>query len=474
MALQPIPLATQSYQSRSVDVQGQRLINMYSEALPSGSEYPFLITSRNGLNEIALVYTVGDVQGAIRGMRVFGESLYVVVSKYIYRVDTDYSIHRVAIIYDDSYPVFIEDNFVELIFMTKSGNVVVLDASDVPQALTYTFTASSMTFAYQSVLSSDAALRAIYVGALADASILDPINPEDTLSVEATSDAVVRVLFASNSLIAFKERSVQFFYLDTNTGIWQPDVSRNISTIGIAGAFAVVHFNNQVFWLGNDSIIYTLNNYSAQKISTPAIDYAIEGYETISDCNCYAFVESGHKFIAFDFRSGDATWVYDIESNLWHERTTFNKNRWEINSCVVWNNKVIMGSSENQKLYELKRGIYKDGDGVFIERTVHTPPIAINKKNVFHSMIQLDTQEAVGDITGDYIDPQVMMSYSDTAGRVFKNEQWRSIGKAHEFNKRCIWRSLGVSGERIYRFKITDPVDVKIVGLYGDLHEGLA
>ena len=63
-------------------------------------------------------------------------------------------------------------------------------------------------------------------------------------------------------------------------------------------------------------------------------------------------------------------------------------------------------------------------------------------------------------------DPQVMMSYSDDGGVTFSNEKWRSFGKIGEYFKRVIWRRLGVARERIYKFRITDPVPVKITGCY--------
>jgi hypothetical protein len=82
----------------------------------------------------------------------------------------------------------------------------------------------------------------------------------------------------------------------------------------------------------------------------------------------------------------------------------------------------------------------------------------MNRSWINHNSLELLIQAGEGLITGQGSDPQIMMRYSDTYGRTWSNEIWRSMGKIGEFNKIISWNKLGRSLDRLYEIKITDPV----------------
>jgi len=81
-------------------------------------------------------------------------------------------------------------------------------------------------------------------------------------------------------------------------------------------------------------------------------------------------------------------------------------------------------------------------------------------------VLQVDFETGVGTQTGQGVDPQAMLDWSDDGGHTWSNEHWRPIGKTGEYSDRARWKQLGKDkGKgRVYRVTITDPVKRSIVG----------
>jgi PKD repeat protein len=67
-------------------------------------------------------------------------------------------------------------------------------------------------------------------------------------------------------------------------------------------------------------------------------------------------------------------------------------------------------------------------------------------------------------------DAQVMLRWSNDGGKTWGNEHWRGAGKTGEYNKRLIWRRLGVARRRVFEVVVTDPIPWRIMGAYIDAH----
>ena len=61
-------------------------------------------------------------------------------------------------------------------------------------------------------------------------------------------------------------------------------------------------------------------------------------------------------------------------------------------------------------------------------------------------------------------DPQMMIRWSNDRGYNWSNEHWRSMGKIGKMLTRVILRRLGISRNRVYEYRISDPVKIAIIG----------
>jgi len=70
-----------------------------------------------------------------------------------------------------------------------------------------------------------------------------------------------------------------------------------------------------------------------------------------------------------------------------------------------------------------------------------------------------------------YVEPQVMLRWSDDGGHTWSNEHWQSMGTQGGYGTRVFWRRLGMTlklRDRVYEISGTDPVKIAIMG--AELH----
>lgn len=103
---------------------------------------------------------------------------------------------------------------------------------------------------------------------------------------------------------------------------------------GIAAPFTAQSLDNSVFWLGGNEqgagIAYRASQFTPQRISTHAVEWAWQQYPRIDDAIAWVYQDDGHSFYVIWFPTGETTWVYDVTAsqqmgqNVWHERAHWN------------------------------------------------------------------------------------------------------------------------------------------------------
>ena len=252
---------------------------------------------------------------------------------------------------------------------------------------------------------------------------------------------------------------------------------------GCLSAFSVAKIDGIVFWLGRNSngqgVVYAAQGANHQRISTHAIESKIATFQNVESARAYTYQIGGHSFYLINFE--ETTFVYDLSTKMWHERMFTNdgeleRHRGETLVFFPDFGHHIVGDYENAKLYYLDSETYADDDAPLTRMRVF-PHVSNGLKNIFVERLQLDMETGVGldgAITNQGYDPQVMMRFSDDGGHTWSNEMWVSAGKIGEYKKRCIWRRLGRSRDRIFEIKMTDPVKCTWLSCEIDLKGGVS
>jgi hypothetical protein len=313
----------------------------------------------------------------------------------------------------------------------------------------------------------------IWITQLLDGTSVDPL---DFASAEGSPDGVV----ALNTI----HRELWVFGTDT-TEVWYDSGATDFPLIPIQGAFnetgclapySVAKLDNSLFWLGNDprgfGVVFRSNGYAAQRVSTHAVEYAIQNYGSISDAVAYTYQQEGHAFYVISFPSANATWVYDVATGSWHERASLVNGefaRHRSNCQCNFQSTTLVGDYVNGNIYKFDLDVYADNNAPqkWLRSWRALPSGQNNLKRTAQHSLQLEIESGVGLNLGQGDDPQIMLRWSDDGGHTWSNEHWKSMGKIGEYGYRNIWRRLGMTQklrDRVYEISGTDPVKVAIMG----------
>lgn len=231
---------------------------------------------------------------------------------------------------------------------------------------------------------------------------------------------------------------------------------------------SVARLGENVVFLANDNrgrasvVVWGASIAQPQRISTFAIENAIQGYAVTSDAIGYTYSQAGHEFYVLTFPTADVTWCYDLSTQFWHRRAWRDPNtgiyhRHRSNCAASFGDDIIVGDFENGKVYALSQSTYTD-DGEPLPCVRRCRHLTSNLNRQFFYALQIQFQPGVGLQTGQGSDPECILRWSNDGGFTFGNDHTIKIGKAGKYKHRAIKRRLGYARDRVYEVVVTDPV----------------
>ena len=463
------PILGGSYVARSVNAADSRMVNLFAEGIPEGGKEAAFLNRAPGLRLLA---TVGD--GPIRGLWRMGDYGYVVSGKELYRLNPDWTSLYIGnlsgtgpvSIADNGTQMFIACNGPSFIYNSTTEEFAQIADADFPGAVTVGYLDGYFVF-------NEPQSQRVWVTSLLDGTAIDPL---EFASAEGSPDQLVAAIVDHREAWLFGTNSIEVRYDAGSADFPLQRIQGAFNAIGLAAAYSVAKLDNGLFWLGSDSrgqgIVYRSNGYTGKRISTHAVEWQIQQYGDISDAIGYTYQQDGHAFYVLVFPSEDTTWVYDVSTELWHERAGFYEGqfvRHRGNCQMAYNGEVVIGDFENSNVYAFDLNVYADNGSIQRWlRSWRALPTGKNDLNrTAQHTLQLDCETGVGLNTGQGSDPQVMLRWSDDGGHTWSNEHWSSMGKIGRYGYRTFWRRLGMTmkiRDRVYEVSGTDPVKITIMG----------
>ena len=465
------PILGASYVARSVNAADNRCVNLYAEIVPEGGKEAAFLSRAPGLRPLTTLVGAGPV----RGLWVMADQLYVATGTEVWR----YTSLTVAAKLGDisgTGPVSIADNGRQ-VFFACNGPSFVYDSTtnvfgpivdpDFPGAVNVGFLDQYFVF-------NEPNSQRVWVTAIGDGTDIDAL---DYASAEGNPDNVVALIVDHREVWLFGPASTEVWYNNPSGSDFPLQrVQGAFNELGCAAPYSVAKMDNRIFWLGGDArgdgIVYAAEGYMGRRISTHAVEWQIQQYSTLSDAVAFTYQQDGHSFYVLTFPTGNATWVYDVATQSWHERAYFSAgvySRHRSNCQAFFLGETIVGDYQSNKLYVLDLNVYAD-DGAaqrWLRSWRALPTGQNNLKRTVQHELQLDCETGVGLSTGQGSNPQVMLRWSDDGGHTWSNEHWRSMGAIGAYGYRTIWRRLGMTTkirDRVYEISGSDPVKIAIMG----------
>lgn len=467
-----IPFATNSYQARSLPLSAQRVVNLFAEAAPADARSPVVLYGTPGLK---LFGTVGA--GPIRGLHVMGTTLYVVSGDHLYSVSstgTGTDLGKIAGRERTTGPVYMADNGRQLVAVQTDGKGTVYDGTTLTAITDPDFPrVSSVSYVDGYFLFTRRDSGQWFISDLLEATAYDAL---DFATAETYPDPLVRVFVDHREVWLFGTKSTEVWSNNGGADFPFQRISGAILERGCAAPASVAKLDNTLFWLGDDAVIYRAAGYQPQRISTHAIEHAMEGYTTLADGLAFTYAQEGHAFYCLTFPGAGVTWVYDASTQLWHERESRDGEgrslgRWRVNGYADAYNQHVVGDYASGRLYTLDLDEATD-NGTAIRREAVSVPLAADGARLSMARLELEFETGVGKTTGQGSAPQAMLQFSDDGGRTWSNERWATLGAIGAYRRRVRWYRLGQFRERYLRLTIADPVKVALIGATTQMEKG--
>lgn len=448
-----VPMGLQYNKHPEKMVSVENCINMQPE-FSRGGRSQVVLRSTPGLDLFSVIEATGK---RCRGLSFVGGVLYAVAGKSLYAVQSNGDKREIGRI-NGFNAVSISASGEELYLSTGVSNYHYVIATGTLAVVTTAPIGFTSTFLNGRFVAEDPTATGDTAGRFYWSDLLDATtwNALNYATAEQKPDRTNRVEAYGNVLVVFGAESIEYWRGDAAgflpiTGTTQP--------IGLAGRYAAAQIDNNMCFLANDGSVRTMNGYQTVRISTPAVEAALNADP---DTECIAYSEEGHTI--FEFSTASITLCYDAQQSkllgrpVWFEKLS-NDSRNKMSNVIFAFGKNIAGAIDDGTLYELTRSVYPDA------REFTLPTIADDNSRAWNKLDRLELICRTGTGAVPDVQPKMMLRVSRDNGYKYGEERWADLGTTGKYGTRVKWRRFGRFLQMNMNFRLTDQVELTVMGV---------
>lgn len=460
-----IALVGPSYQQRSLPFDAQRTVNFIPISDPQGSDVASLL----GTPGLSLFSTCGA--GPVRGgLDVSNGRAFFVASNTLYEVTSAGVATSRGTLNTSSGIVTFADNGLQLGICDGNDAYIFTYATNVFAQITdpdFPSVVGGIDFIDGYFVVNEVDTGKFYISALYNGLTWDAL---DFATAESSPDKLVRAVNFVGQLGLFGEDTLEIW---RNTGDSDFPFSRisGSTPVGTVAPNTIISIDTSVYWVGHNSqgggIVYKAQGFTPTRISTEAIEIKLQQVTDPSALRTWTYQQDGHVYLVITGGSLETSIVYDLSTQLWHERAflgvTGDYEQHLGVCCVNVFNKHLVGSRRDGSIYEMSLTTYTDNGLPIQRRRIYTHLID-ELKPVRYSTLQMGFETGTGLESGG--DPQVSLRISKDGARTWSSAFTTGIGAVGNYGKEVVFRRLGI--KQICTFEITFSAQCKcaITGSY--------
>jgi hypothetical protein len=516
----PIPLLSGAYAAQNTIANYQRCVNLYPESNPQETKSPVPVTHylAPGLAELLTFPDAAQVRCVYQATAGVG---YAVCGATVYFIPPPSSVG----VWTYSALGTLTTTASQVKMMDNGQNLLIADGSDTGwQVNLATNVMTQVTAAANSGTNGFAYYGANYVDYsdtflfgnipktarwFASASGTLAFDPLSFATKSGSADPLQAVIAIKRYVLLIGTLATEWWYNAGGANFPYALLPGPYVEHGCEAQYSVLKTNESVLWLSKSrqgrGLFLRVNDFTAIKKSTYALEAEWLTYPTLVDAIAFTFQLAGHTFVGLRFPSAGKTWVYDMDSDQWHERTTLDANgraqQWRVNCTAQLYGMVVGGDYGNGKLYEISAK-YTDDNGTPIQRIRGFPHIMSNLVRIRHNFVTADfavgaavdrpfplplqfdnTPDSALDwyneqtldqmyadpappIAGELANPEVYLRYSTSRGKSWSTLLKAELGLPGDYHKIIQWRRLSMARDMIFEFSWITPQITALNGAY--------
>jgi len=425
---------------------GERLVNYFLR--PSDGATPGVLLGRGGMVSSANTGTLSPVRAAV----TLGGIIYACSGGKVWRI-TGGTATEVGTVTDGETYMAANRSQIGIVVGGRyyvcggaSTTLVSPGAVDTPVCVVE-------SDGYMVVIGRGAGLGDILqVSALDDATTF---KADQFATAEYRADDLIGAIVDHGQIHLFGTETVETWY--NNGDVDFPFAPNRAALIehGCVNGRTVAKADNAVYWVAPDGKVLRNFGGSPQVISTPEVKDALSGSTVTGG---FTFSERGHEFYAVT-RADKTTLVFDMVTQLWHERAKgIDYDPWAA-LCQVRLDGVDYFGCDNGQLATLSETAYQDFGGYLLGE--FETPLQMTQAELFRvSRIHIDVDSGTGGLGRQ---PKCMLQVSND-GATWGRERWRDLADLGHYGQRAAWHALGQFRRGKIRFRVTDPVKRDVIG----------
>ena len=472
-----IPISQGYYQSDSLAIGNQECVNLVPVVQQATVFSERQLIGTPGIRQVTTSgATADDIN---RGAHVLAGIPYYVQGNTLYRLDRSYAsgyetfsltvVGVTPVSITGSGRVSMADNGTQLMILVPGGNGFIYNKdTDIMERILEGPFAEGSGFSPQYVVFIDGYFavntdeKVWFVSNLNDGTAWDIL---DFGSAEADPDPIVAPVVYNNQIFMLGSETTEGFQNIGGSGF--PFQRSNVFLDkGCLAPFSLVATNQMFFMVGGgvneQPAVYAYSEGAYQRISTNAIDEAIDSYTDAELQTIFAMAWAGRGQFFVSFTFPDRTFTYNTSTGMWHEQKSsipddlgdLVQTRWRVNSMVTAYGYLIAGDAVDGRIGILDVDEYTEYDNNII-RTFSPQPISNSGKSFRMVQAELTMEAGVGNGVPE---PIISMAVSENL-KTYQYERNRRIGAIGRYGQRTIWRKLGrVPRYALLKFRLSDPV----------------
>ena len=315
-------------------------------------------------------------------------------------------------------------------------------------------------------------------------------DPLDVATKNGYPDPIVSIIVMHREIWLIGALTSEIWYDAGNADFTFQAMPGAFVEHGCNAPYTVCAQDLSVYFLSLDkqgrAIFMRGTQYQALRISTHAIENEWAQYPTTTDAIAFAYQQDGHTFIFVSFPSGNATWVYDQATELWHQRcwtdSEGNLNRHRANCFANAYGKSLIGDWQNGNLLAFDLNTYTDyvdgeglnSDGSYPMSFIRSfPHLVQDGKRVsyerFSADFQAGTDVGTNDGSNSTNPPTVSLRWSDDRGASYGNRVEQSMGATGQYLVQPQWRRTGIARDRVFELSWSTPTLTALNGCWIDV-----
>lgn len=469
-----VALTQGAYQARSPIANAQVCINLYMEQNPQDAPFPVTHYPAPGL---ALDKDLSAYGGQVRGLYAASSGdLFAVVDTTLLNTSPAIPVVCGTLPTNTNAPVSMCDNGTTLVAVDGStwGGMVPLAAAGAGSLVTISDSnfhgSNRVDFIDTFLVFNQPGTQNFYT---TTSNVVTPFDPLYFAAKAGWNDALICACCLHDNIWLLGAATTEIWF---NAGAAAFPFARMPNSIlqqGCVAAYSAVITDNALYWLSQDrwgrNMCMRGEGYSAKRISTYAVEDAWSKYASVGDTVGMSYQFGGHECIGFWFPTGNAFWVYDASTQMWHQRTYGGLTNAWLPYCTAFaravpptaRTGVTMGSRLSGKIYELSNQFYTDDGTPIVRQRSWSHIQADDGQRVSHQRFSASFAGAALSVDGVFLD------WSDDAGQTYGTAVDQTI--YNQTNGQYQWRRLGYARDRVYRLTWSGQGECALNGAYVDI-----